>query len=196
MCIGERGDARRPARPGYREQVNRFGFATADVARTLLAQADRFLTAAPYHYRVNIQQDSRFEPVFWEYTLSDETPPRHPGINYPPWTAMTQEQRDDAITVRLKSLAFAYLLTGDARYAEGAKSIALNLAHWEWWSDLTTAAALRAWTPGISPRMGLFYDWCYDTLSRGTRPSRGVIERAWRRLPGIAPSTGANGGRC
>lgn len=152
------------------EQVNRFGFATAEVARALLAQADRFLAAAPYSYRVNIQQDPRFEPVFWEYTLSDQTPPRHPGINYPPWTAMTQEQREDAITVRLKSLSFAHLLTGEERYAEGAKRIALNLAHWEWWSDPDYGRGIACLDTGhITKCMGLFYDWCYDVLTAEER---------------------------
>ncbi len=173
------------------EQVNRFGFATADVARTLLAQADRFLAAAPYSYRVNIQQDPRFEPVFWEYTLSDETPPRHPGINYPPWTAMTQEQRDDAITVRLKSLAFAYLMTGDGRYAAAAKQIALNLAHWEWWSDPDYGGGIACLDTGhITKCMGLFYDWCYDTLSAEERDliRAAIIEKGLAKIvEGIAP---------
>ncbi|MGD9495475.1 MAG: heparinase II/III family protein [Armatimonadota bacterium] len=150
--------------------VNRFGFAPAEVWQELLAQADGFLTAEPYHYRVNIQQDPANPPVMWEYTLSDQTPPRHPGINYPPWTAMTQEQRDDAITVRLKSLSFAYLVTGDARYAQAAKTIAMHLAHWEWWSDPDYGGGIACLDTGhITKCMGLFYDWCFGTLSRSER---------------------------
>ncbi len=149
---------------------NRFGFSTAEVWQELLADADRFLNAAPYHYSVNIQQDPTRDPVMWEYTLSDETPPRHPGINYPPWTAMTQEARDDAITVRLKSLSFAYLVTGERRYADAAKEIALHLANWEWWSDPDYGRGIACLDTGhITKCMGLFYDWCHDTLSSAQR---------------------------
>ena len=152
------------------ERENRFGFSTAEVWQELLADADRFLAAEPYHYSVNIQQDPANPPVIWEYTLSDATPPRHPGINYPPWTAMTQEQRADAITVRLKSLSFAYLVTGEARYAEAAKQIGMHVAHWEWWSDPDYGRGIACLDTGhITKCMGLFYDWCYDTLSPDER---------------------------
>lgn len=163
----------------------RFGFSTAEVWQELLAQADRFLTAEPYHYRVNIQQDPNRPPVIWEYTLSDETPPRHPGINYPPWTAMTQEQRDDAITVRLKSLSFAYLVTGDRKYAEAAKRIAMHLANWEWWSDPDYGQGIACLDTGhITKCMGLFYDWCYDTMSAAERAfvREAIIEKGCEKI--------------
>ncbi|MEA3401953.1 MAG: heparinase II/III family protein [Armatimonadota bacterium] len=147
-------------------EPNRFGFATADVWAELLADADRFLEAEPYHYSVNIQRDPAKEPVVWEYTLSDQAPPRHEGINYPPWTAMTQEQRDDAITVRLKSLSFAYLVTGERRYAERARQIAMHLVNWQWWSDPDYGRGIACLDTGhITKCMGLFYDWCFDTLT-------------------------------
>ncbi|MGI5817859.1 MAG: heparinase II/III domain-containing protein [Armatimonadota bacterium] len=149
---------------------NRFGFSYAEVWREHLARADRFLDAPPYRYSVNIQQDRTKEPVIWEYTLSDETPPRHEGINYPPWTAMTQEQRDDAITVRLKALSFAYLITRDAKYAERAKQIAMHVAAWDWWSDPDYGRGIACLDTGhLTKCMAIFYDWCYDTLSEAER---------------------------
>lgn len=149
---------------------NRFGFSTAEVWREHLARADRFLEAPPFHYRANLPRGAGQEPVPWEYTLSDEEPPRHPGINYPPWTGMTQEQRDDAITVRLKALSFAYLITGEAKYAGRAKRIALNLAAWEYWSDPDYGRGIACLDTGhITKCMGLFYDWCHDTLTDSER---------------------------
>ena len=152
------------------EQPNRFGFSMAEIWREHLALADRFLDAPPYHYSVNIQQDPAGDPVIWEYTLSDEAPPRHPGINYPPWTAMTQEQRGDAITVRLKALSFAYLVTQEPKYAERARGIAMDVAAWEWWSDPDYGRGIACLDTGhLTKTMAIFYDWCYDTLSDAER---------------------------
>lgn len=151
-------------------EINRFGFSTTEVWQEHLALADRFLNAAPYRYSVELPTGTGQPGVPWEYTLSDEEPPRHPGINYPPWTAMTQEQRDDAITVRLKALSFAYLITQEQRYAEAAKQIALNLAAWDYWTDPDYGGGIACLDTGhITKCMGIFYDWCYDTLSDDER---------------------------
>jgi len=170
---------------------NRFGFSTSDVWADLLAEADRFLAAEPYHYSVNIQQDPAHPPVIWEYTLSDEAPPRHEGINYPPWTAMTQEQRDDAITVRLKGLSFAYLVTGDTKYAEGAKQIAMHVANWGWWCDPDYGRGIACLDTGhITKCMGLFYDWCFDILTDDERAfiRAAIIDKGCEKIiEGIEP---------
>ncbi len=151
-------------------EPNRFGFSGAEVWQEHLALADKFLAAPPFHYRANMPTGVGTEPVVWEYTLSDEEPTRHPGINYPPWTGMTQEQRDDAITVRLKALSFAYLITGESKYAERAKQIALHVAAWEWWTDPDYGRGIACLDTGhITKCMGIFYDWCYDTLSEAER---------------------------
>lgn len=152
------------------EEPNRFGFSMAEIWREHLALADRLLDAPPYHYSVNIQQDPAQDPVIWEYTLGDEPPPRHPGINYPPWTAMTQEQREDAITVRLKALSFAYLITQEHKYAQRAKQIAMHLAAWGWWTDPDYGRGIACLDTGhLTKTMAVFYDWCYDTLSDAER---------------------------
>lgn len=167
---------------------NKFGFSTAEVWQELLAQADRFLAAEPYTYSVVIAHTYGGDGTPWTYTLSDATPPRHDSSpNYPPWTAMTQEQRDDAITVRLKSLSAAYVVTGDRKYAEAAKTIAMHLANWDVWSDPSyTGGRVKACldTGHITKCVGLFYDWCYDTL---TEPERARL-RAAIIEKGIEPS--------
>lgn len=178
------------------ETPNRFGFSMAEIWREHLALADKFLDAPPYHYSVNIQRDPAEDPVIWEYTLSAQEPPRHEGINYPPWTAMTQEQRHDAITVRLKALSFAYLITQDAKYAERAKDIALKVAQWAWWSDPDYGRGIACLDTGhITKCMAIFYDWCYDTLSGDERTMiREAIadkgcDATMRGIDGYAPET-------
>jgi hypothetical protein len=154
-------------------EPNKFGFSTAEVWQGLLAQADRYLDAPPYHYQVNMPQKGGKPSVPWEYTLSDATPPPHDDVPaYPPWTAMTQEQRADAITVRLKALAAAYLITGEKKYADRAKKIAMHLTHWDYWTDRSyTAGRTKACldTGHLTKCVGLFYDWCYDMLSADER---------------------------
>ncbi len=154
-------------------ELNRFGFSTAEIWQGLLARADEFLAAPPYHYHVDMPQGGGKPPIPWEYTLSDATPPPHDELPaYPPWTAMTQEQRGDAITVRIKALAAAYLITGEIKYAERAKTIVMHLTHWDCWSDPsygrgTIKACLD--TGHLTKCVGLFYDWCYDMLSEQER---------------------------
>ncbi len=153
-------------------EPNRFGFNTAEIWQGFLAQADRYLDAPPYSYKVNMPIGGG-KSVPWEYTLSDATPPSHDDVpSYPPWTAMTQEQRPDAITVRIKALAAAYLITGDIKYAERAKKIVMHLTNWDYWTDRSYGrgkinACLD--TGHITKCVGLFYDWCYDTLTEQER---------------------------
>lgn len=153
-------------------EVNRFGFSSAEIWQALLAEADKFLNAPSYSYQVNIPRRDGGPAVPWEYTLSDATPPPHDVPTYPPWTAMTQEQRDDAITVRIKSLSFAYLVTGDARYAEAARKMVMHLTKWTHWTDRSYGAGqIKACldTGHLTKCVGLFYDWCHDTLSEADR---------------------------
>jgi len=154
-------------------EPNRFGFSTAEVWQGFLAEADKFLNAPPYSYKVDMPQYGGKPSIPWEYILSDETPPPHDELpNYPPWTAMTQEQRPDAITVRIKALSAAYLVTGDVKYAERAKRIVMHLTRWKYWTDRSYGAGkIKACldTGHITKCVGLFYDWCYGMLSEEER---------------------------
>jgi hypothetical protein len=154
------------------EVPNRFGFATAAAWKDIQTKADRFLDAPPYSYSVNIPLAGNKYAGVWEYTLSDETPPRHDDTPaYPPWTAMFQE-RADSITTRLMHLSFAYLVTGRKPYAERAAKIAGHLAKWDYWTDPSYGrGTLRACldTGHCTYAMGMFYDWCYDAITETQR---------------------------
>jgi len=147
---------------------NQFGFATGDAWAEIKQQADRFLGAEPYHYKVTIPAKGDLEQMVWEYTLSDENPPLHDERpNYPPWTAMFQE-RADSITTRIKYLSLAYLITGDQAYADRAKTIVMHLTNWDQWTDPSYGAGqIEACldTGHCTKCVAFFYDWCYDTLS-------------------------------
>ncbi len=147
---------------------NRFGFSTGEAWQQFKAKADGFLTAEPYHYRVNIPTKPGLPVLTWEYTLSDENPPRHDERpSYPPWTAMFQE-RSDSITTRLKYLSLAYLITGERAYADRAKRIVMHLTHWDQWTDPSYGGGkIKACldTGHATKCVGFFYDWCFDTLT-------------------------------
>lgn len=154
------------------QSPNRFGFATADLWKTLQQKADRFVVAEPYSYSVKIPGVGGVVLEEWSYTLSDQTPPPHDkSPNYPPWTAMFQE-RADSITTRLVHLSFAYLVTGEERYFQKAREMALHLTKWEQWTDTSySAGRLKACldTGHCTYAMALFYDWCQDRLTEAER---------------------------
>ena len=113
----------------------KFGFSTGEIWDAIKARADALAAAPTYHYAVNIPGEGGAIIEKWEYTLSDQTPPRHDKTtDYPPWTAMFQE-REDALSTRLTHFSFAYLVTGEEKYFAKAKEIALHLTKWEQWTD-------------------------------------------------------------
>ncbi|NOY80934.1 MAG: DUF4962 domain-containing protein [Kiritimatiellaeota bacterium] len=151
---------------------NRFGFNTRDAWLKIRAKADRFVRAPTYSYSVDIPLPNRKHAGVWAYTLSDETPPRHDDTPYyPPWTAMFQE-RSDSITTRLTHLSFAFLLTGKDAYFQRAKTIALHLSKWRYWTDPSWGAGrLKACldTGHCTYAMAMFYDWCFPKLTEAEK---------------------------
>ncbi len=151
---------------------NKFGFSTRDAWLKIQAKADRFVRAPTYSYSVNIPLPGRKFAGVWSYTLSDETPPRHDDTPYyPPWTAMFQE-RSDSITTRLVHLSFAYLVTGRDAYFQRARTIALHLAKWRYWTDPSWGSGrLKACldTGHCTYAMAMFYDWCFPKLTGAER---------------------------
>lgn len=152
--------------------VNRFGFKPADCWAAIKDRADKLADAPTYRYKVNCPGENNVVLDVFDYTLSDQTPPRHDkSPNYPPWTAMFQE-RSDSITTRLVHFSFAYLATGEQQYFDKAKEIAMHLTHWDQWTDPSYGAgALKCCldTGHCTYAMGMFYDWCYDKLSDAER---------------------------
>jgi len=80
----------------------------------------------------------------------------------------------------LVSCAFAYLLTGDERYA-GFKERFLRIASWPrgGFSSPEGAGAADKWETHLTEYLGLFYDWFYDEL---TPQERSVVRKSleWR----------------
>lgn len=158
------------------------GVDAAKAWKDILAKADFAATAPAYSYSVNIPLDNRKFAGMWSYTLSDQTPPRHDDSPaYPPWTAMFQE-RSDSITTRLMHLSFAALVTGEDKYFQRAREMALHLSNWDQWTDPSySGGRLRACldTGHCTGAVAMFYDWCHDKLSQADRDKirRAIIEK-------------------
>lgn len=154
------------------EGVNRFGFKTAEAWAAIKTRADRLAAAPAYRYKVNCPGENNVTLDVFEYTLSDQTPPRHDkSPAYPPWTAMFQE-REDSITTRLVHFSFAYLVTGEQEYFDKAKEIALHLTRWDQWTDPSYGGGTLSCcldTGHCTYAMGMFYDWCFEKLSEAER---------------------------
>ena len=146
-----------------------FGNVPSKAWAKLKAQADRFVKAPPYSYKVTIPGQEGAAGKVWRYTLSDERPPDHADSkHYPPWTAMFQE-RSDSLTTRLRLLTFAYVVTGEDAYFERARKIVLHLSAWDGiWTDLTYGGAKPCLDTGHATIwVSVFYDWCRDRLTDG-----------------------------
>lgn len=157
--------------------ANALGCVPAEAWVTIRARADQLAEAPPFHYEVMMPGAEGGPPKRWEYTLSDERPPRHDDYpHYPPTTALFQE-RPDSISTRLQYFLVAYAVTGEERYFEKAREIVMHLCAWEGpWNDQTAGER----QPGLDTShatiwVAIFYDWCYDRLSD---PERATVRTA------------------
>ena len=166
------------------------GYAPKEAWQALVARADHFAAAPPYHYAVNMPGPEGGPSKRWEYTLSKEPPPRHDDYkHYPPWTAMFQE-RGDSITTRLKHLLLAHIVTGDEKYFVRAKGIVFNLCAWPGiWTDPSYSSGKRACldTGHAATWVGIFYDWCYEQLTQDERAAvrTALVNKALVPIDGI-----------
>jgi len=81
---------------------------------------------------------------------------------------------------KMVAVAFAYLLTGDEKYA-GFRERFLTVASWPkgGYASPEGAGAVAKWETHVTEYLGLFYDWFYDDLSEAERAVvRGSLE--WR----------------
>lgn len=107
-------------------------------------------------------------------------------LNAPDWEAAVNRDRSEVQFVgrdlkgRLESLGFAFLLTGQERYAETARTLMLQVAAWPRWTHSTTSwerwtgetnTNYKAMLPTgeITKAMGTAYDWLYHYLSEDER---------------------------
>ncbi|HJN17109.1 MAG TPA: heparinase II/III family protein, partial [Armatimonadota bacterium] len=97
-------------------------------------------------------------------SLPPAVPARHED-NFPYWTGLSRE-----IEVRIEALAAAYLLTGEARYAELCKTWTLALCEWPQWTDPDYASPPACLDTGhFCHAVAFAYDLCYDALTEDER---------------------------
>jgi len=77
------------------------------------------------------------------------------------------------VTDGLWTLAFAYLVTGEARYAEGAKRYLLHVSRWDP-AGATSFASNDQVFRDIAIKSAMAYDWLYDAL---TPEERALVQR-------------------
>jgi len=170
-------------------QRNALGWVPAEACAKILQRAEQLAQAPPYHYAVEIPGREGGPSKHWEYTLSDQPPPRHDDSrHYPPWTAMFQE-RSDSITTRIKYFIFAYELTGDKKYFEKAKEIVFHLCHWPIvWTDPSYGSGKPCLDTGHAAHaVGLFYDWCWHDLTPSERKfvRQALVDKALKPIDDI-----------
>lgn len=110
--------------------------------------------------------DKREIRVYGDYgtTLPPAVPPRHED-NFPYWTGLSRAIEND-----IEVLATAYLLTGERRYADLAKTWTLALCAWPQWTDPDYALADACLDTGHFCHAAAFaYDFCYDVLTEAER---------------------------
>ena len=152
-------------------EPNALGCVPAEAWADIRKRADQLAAAGPYHYEVDMPGREGGPSKRWEYTLSDERPPRHDDYpHYPPTTALFQE-RSDSISTRLKYFLVAWAVTGDEQYYLKAREIVFHLCAWEdVWHDLSLGSSRSGLdTSHAAIWVGVFYDWCYDRLSEAER---------------------------
>lgn len=118
--------------------------------------------------KVSADPDSRapWYPTF-QYVLSSREPGYHFSNSvFPPWTRLT-----DYLLIQTKYIAVAYEVTGDARYANALKNVALSIAGWDYWrdKDYNPNAESNLDTANLLKIEAICYDVLYADLSESDR---------------------------
>jgi len=153
------------------DTLNAFGASGANAYRGLIKEADGYMIATHYYaswdaspdgdrvtlYKVNLDhiQDYSTDPL-----LADVPG----GRNWP-----YGEGISNGIYTRVSTVAMAYALTGDARYAQKAIGWAMDICGWEYWCDTKYCWASNyngtLGAPRIMRSVAVVYDMCYDQLT-------------------------------
>ena len=97
-------------------------------------------------------------------TMPPAVPPHHTD-EFPYWTALSRGIEND-----IEVLATAYLLSGERRYADLAKSWTLALCAWPEWTDPDDNWPDCCLDTGHLCHAAAFaYDFCYDTMTAAER---------------------------
>ena len=169
----------------YNEVSNRMNISFPKIFSYLKEMADFFLTESYF---------SVYSGAMYIY-LPPNQPRRH-SDNFPYWTGISRE-----LQARLETLSLAYLITGEKRYAERAKSFMLYMSTWNQWTDpdYRCAGPRTCLDIGhISMGIAIAYDWIHDSLDsaekfiiREALISKGIIpayteateENSWLQNP-------------
>ncbi len=100
----------------------------------------------------------------YKTAMPPAVPPRHDDP-FPYWTGLSR-----AIEIRIEAMATAYLLTGEQRYADLAKSWTLALCEWPRWNDPDYPSQPACLDTGhFCHAVAFAYDFLYDVLSEQER---------------------------
>lgn len=145
------------------ERLPGLGLHPRRMADAFRAKADAFADESALELVFDITGETF--PLTLRYPFAQPAPlPQPYGFtDYPFWTRLSRE-----IEQRLITLAMAYSLTGDARYAEKARGILLALIHWAKWQEYdkpTNNLSLPHFTMGAA----IAYDELHDQLAEAER---------------------------
>jgi len=147
------------------------GHSMSDYRSNIIASADRFLTEKEFtlsyygDYKVTFNAPTDMPGRM-------DNPPGFAGSGtYPYWTSLSRN-----IQTRMQTLAVAYTLTGDERYADKAVEWVRKMATWTAWSDpYYSSGSTCLDTAHITYGVCTVYDLMYDFL---TESDKDLIENA------------------
>ena len=155
------------------ESVNAFGVSGAEAFADLLQDAEKIMQEKSYVMHWDAQDDRTTEYVVNLETLED--PNAAPELRNKPggrsWPYL--EGISNGIRDRMQTLALAYALTGDTRYADKAIGWVLDMCDWEYWAETDYVWAGRFNSVLDCPRLvvgvSTVYDMCYDRMTKEQR---------------------------
>ena len=159
------------------DTINVFGVSGANAYRALIGQANTYLTQTYFYYNWDASPDNdkvtqykinldHIQDISADPLLADVPG----GRNWPYLEGIT-----NGLILRFQTVAMAYALTGDAKYAEKAIGWALDMCEWEYWCETKYSWAMDGGvnstldTPRIVIGLATIYDMCYDQMTQAER---------------------------
>jgi len=153
------------------DTVNIFGVSGADAYRDIIKQANVYLNEKVFHIRFSDTTGTRKEyfNVNMEHIQDCSADPLlidAPDVRNWPYL----EGISDGLRDRFQTVAMAYALTGDTRYADKCISWAMDMCEWEYWCETKYSWAMgnvnsTLCVPRIVIGMATIYDMCYDRMT-------------------------------
>lgn len=143
--------------------LNACGFTGSKTVAALLSEADKLLTQSSFQMTYYSTTPVTFTIPFTEKHFS--TPPTgYSGSNYPYWQEMGNTMKD-----MMQTLALAYSLTGETKYADRAISLMTSLCAWSTWTEHSMVNRTSLETGYFTVGVATVYDMCYDRLTDAQR---------------------------